>query len=870
VEPAPPGLELLVDRGGALSAAEVASPPWSERFATRAGPLSLGLGQPPVWVRLRLRNPSPEPRSFGVAWDFPLVERLELRVLQGGAEIARARGGLAVPPGERTIAFLGDRHAARVVVPPGATATVLLRAQTRGALFAGASAWAGEGPGPGRVPVLPLYGAGVAVVLLLSLLALAQFATWGDRSHLWYGLFVLSFGGYGATMTGLAPLWLWPGSPGFALMAQPLFSGATGLFGALFIRAYLGTASRPGLDRTLVAAAAANLGAGLVGLWHLGAGNVLTAAAAALTLGLGLYEGVASLRRRPARARWYLAGFGAFSVLGGLFALTVVGGLRPHPALLWGLWAGFALTGVALALALADRRVGESEERFRVAFDTSPDAIAINRPEDGVYLAINQGFTNISGWTPADVVGRSSLDLSIWANPADRARMVEEVRGGGTVRNLEFPFHHKDGRVGIGLMSARMIQLQGKPYVLSITREITDLRKAEAERARLQDELRQSQKMDAIGRLAGGVAHDFNNLLTAISANVGLGLAQAGPDDPVRPLLEDVGDAVQRATGLTRQLLAFSRRQPVTRRWISLSGLVEGMRKLLGRVLGEDVRLELALCQTPLVIVADRGLVEQVVMNLVVNARDAIGPGGRIAIETRAAHVREATPDRPAGHYAVLSVRDDGQGMDPETRRRIFEPFFTTKPGDRGTGIGLATVYGIVRQHGGAIEVRSEPGRGSTFEVYWPMAEGAGAEAAAAPAEAGAPMPRGSETLLLVEDEAKVREPTRALLERLGYRVLAAGSGAEALAAAAAHPGRIDLVVTDVVMPQMNGAELTARLRAARPGTRVLFMSGYDDRILARHGFDESSVELLPKPFTAEVLAARVRSMLDATPAGRA
>jgi CheY-like chemotaxis protein len=218
----------------------------------------------------------------------------------------------------------------------------------------------------------------------------------------------------------------------------------------------------------------------------------------------------------------------------------------------------------------------------------------------------------------------------------------------------------------------------------------------------------------------------------------------------------------------------------------------------------------------------------------------------------------------------VLSVRDDGQGMDPETRRRIFEPFFTTKPGDRGTGIGLATVYGIVRQHGGAIEVRSEPGRGSTFEVYWPMAEGAGAEAAAAPAEAGAPMPRGSETLLLVEDEAKVREPTRALLERLGYRVLAAGSGAEALAAAAAHPGRIDLVVTDVVMPQMNGAELTARLRAARPGTRVLFMSGYDDRILARHGFDESSVELLPKPFTAEVLAARVRSMLDATPAGRA
>jgi PAS domain S-box-containing protein len=859
------GAEVLVDRGGSLGADAVASPPWSGRFVPTGGPVSLGLGQPPAWVRFRLENASAAERSYSVAWDFPLVERLDLFLLQDGKVAGRWRGGLALPSAQRTIEFRGDGHVARVVLPPGAAAIALFRAETRGALFAGVSAWEGFGPRPGEPPALLLYGVGVGVVLVLAGLALAQFAGWRDEGYLWYAAFVLSYGGYGATVTGLAPLLLWPGRPDFALVAQPLFSGATGFFGALFIRSFLETRARsPRLDRILKVIAAANLAAGLAGFVSLEAANAATAAAAAATLGLGVYQGIATVRYQPVRAGWYLAGFGAFSVFGILFALTVLGALRPHAAFLWGLQAGFALTGVALALALAERRVGESEERFRVAFETSPDAIAINRIEDGVYVAINEGFTRICGWKQGDVVGRSSLELSIWANPEDRTRMVEELRAAGTVRNREFTFRFKDGRVGTGLMSARVIHLEGKPFILSITREISELKAAEAERARLRDELRQSQKMDAIGRLAGGVAHDFNNLLTAISANVGLGLAETAPGHPVRPLLEDVEDAVRRATVLTRQLLAFSRRQPVSRRWISLSGLVEGMRKLLGRVLGEDVRLELSLATTPLVIVADRGLVEQVVMNLVVNARDAIAPGGRIAVETRAAEIRESSPDRPAGRYAVLEVRDDGQGMDAETRGRIFEPFFTTKPGDRGTGIGLATVYGIVRQHGGAIEVRSEPGKGSAFEVYWPMAEGRGVDTPVPVAAAGAPLPTGSETLLLVEDEVKVREPTRALLERLGYRVLAAGSGAEALATAAAHPGPIDLVVTDVVMPAMNGAELSSRLRAARPATPVLFISGYDDRILARHGFDETTVELLPKPFTAEALASRVRALLDA------
>jgi PAS domain S-box-containing protein len=684
-----------------------------------------------------------------------------------------------------------------------------------------------------------------------------------DPSYLWYALFVLGCGGYAATVVGLPPLA--PAEAGLPAAAQPLLGGLAGLFGALFVRSVLETRLRsPVVDALLKVVAGASLAAGLLGFLRVEVARVAAPAAAAAALALGLWEGISAARTRWGRARWYLVGLGGVSLLVAAVGLVATGALRPGPLLLWGLEAGLALASVPLALALAERRVGESEERFRVAFETSPDAIAINRTEDGVYLAINQGFTRVSGWTPADVVGRSSLELNIWATPQDRARMVDELRRAGTVHNLEFPFRCKDGRIGTGLMSARLIQLQGQSCILSITREITELKVAEAERARLQEELRQAQKMEAIGRLAGGIAHDFNNLLTAMSANCGLGLADARPDDPVRPLLEEIQDAVKRATGLTRQLLAFSRRQPVTRRWISLSALVDGMRKLLGRVLGEDVTMEMNLTPIPLVIVADRALVEQVVMNLVVNARDASAAGGRIVVETRAAEIREGSPDRPAGSYAVLSVRDDGHGMDAETRRRIFEPFFTTKPRERGTGIGLATVYGIVRQHGGAIEVRSEKGRGSTFEVYWPMAEGDAEQAAPAAAAPQASLPKGKETLLLVEDEAKVREPTRVLLERLGYRVLSAANGAEALATAAAHPGPIDLVVTDVVMPTMNGAELASRLRSARPGTRVLFMSGYDDRILARHGFDDASVELLPKPFSGEALASRVRAVLDA------
>ncbi len=528
-----------------------------------------------------------------------------------------------------------------------------------------------------------------------------------------------------------------------------------------------------------------------------------------------------------------------------------------------------ALRDEAAVRQRAERALRESEERFRLAFKSSPDAIAVNRASDGLYVAANDGFMRITGYTEDEVIGRSSIDLGVWANPADRQCMVEAVLGEGAAE-LETHFRRKDGTLLVGAMLAKLIQLDELPHILTVTRDVTRERQAADERRRLVDDLRQAQKMEAIGRLAGGVAHDFNNLLTGITANVGLALLDGPASDPNRQLLEEIQQIAKRAAGVTRQLLTFSRRQPLARKRIVLNEILRDMERLLGRVIGEDVRLELTLAPDVPEIHADTGQIEQVLVNLVLNARDALLPGGGITLETRAAHVHDGGPEQQPGPYAVVTVRDEGHGMDAATRSRLFEPFFTTKPRGRGTGLGLSTVYGIVRNHGGFIVVESEPDRGSAFSVHLPAAQGAAPETRGAVVPPDPTAPGGGETVLLVEDEASVREGIRNLLVRLGYRVLVASDGAEALASAAAHGARIDLLVTDVVMPRMNGGELAARLRIERPETRVLFISGYDDAILEQHGFEGARVELLEKPFTLDALASRVRSILSAAHRGTA
>jgi signal transduction histidine kinase/ActR/RegA family two-component response regulator len=386
----------------------------------------------------------------------------------------------------------------------------------------------------------------------------------------------------------------------------------------------------------------------------------------------------------------------------------------------------------------------------------------------------------------------------------------------------------------------------------------------EDEHDRLEAQFIQAQKMEAVGRLAGGVAHDFNNILTAITSYSELGLLKLPPDSPLRNNFEQVLAGAERATGLTRQLLAFSRSQILAPRVIDANRVVADMGRMLRRLLGEDVELVTTAAPQPALICADRAQIEQVLINLAVNARDAMPRGGTLVLQASHAELDEGScrshPDVVPGAYVCIAVSDTGVGMTEEVQRRIFEPFFTTHEQRPGAGLGLAAVYGIVRQSGGHVWVYSELGVGTTFKIYFPALRDQGAP------DAGEQPPRapgGTETILVAEDDDAVRAVAVEALAGLGYRILKATGGAAALAVAAGHAGAIDLLLTDVVMPGMSGTELHGRLRALRPGLRALFVSGYTDEAIVHHGILEPGTDFLQKPFTPGTLALRVRQVLD-------
>ncbi|HXO86842.1 MAG TPA: ATP-binding protein, partial [Gemmatimonadales bacterium] len=387
-------------------------------------------------------------------------------------------------------------------------------------------------------------------------------------------------------------------------------------------------------------------------------------------------------------------------------------------------------------------------------------------------------------------------------------------------------------------------------------RDITNQRQLEAQ-------LAQSQKMEAIGRLAGGVSHDFNNLLTVILSYSDLVLEDLPADSPLRDDLTQIRKAAVGAGELTRQLLAFSRQQVLQPKVVDLNAAISGIEKLLVRVLREDIRLRCTLAEAAGAIRVDPGQLEQVIMNLAVNARDAMPDGGLLTIETANVDIDEAYVQAhriaQPGRYVMLAVTDTGTGMDTATQARIFEPFFTTKDVGKGTGLGLATVQGIVQQSGGFIWVYSEPGNGTVFKIYLPRVD----ESPSGAEETIELDARGTETILVVEDVAAVRAVTREMLERYGYQVLEAADGKAALDVAAAHAGPIHLLLTDVVMPEINGRELANRLSKARPGVNVLFMSGYTDDAVVRHGILQEGIAYLQKPFTPRSLAAKVRTSLN-------
>lgn len=629
-----------------------------------------------------------------------------------------------------------------------------------------------------------------------------------------------------------------------------------------------------------------------------------------------------------------------------------------------------------------------SEERFRVAFQTSPDAINMNRMRDGLYVAVNEGFTSLTGYSWDDVKGRTSLEINIWADISQRQRLVEGLRNSGMVTNLEASFRLKNGSVKTGLMSARVIQLENEPHILSVTRDIdkfkrtqlalqesnaryrqlfenmsdivyiydengylvsvnpaatnilkrneselvgkcikdlfagtfkeefqyrlerslrgpaegtvalvsgdgrtcwleyssaavksaddrtyvTDMARDVTERVEAEEKVKllhaqllQAQKMESVGRLAGGIAHDFNNMLQAIIGHTEMALMNMDQDDPLLRHLQQIQDSAQRSASIVRQLLAFARKQTANPKVLDLNDTVSAMLKMLRRLVGEDMDLAWMPGHKLWNVKIDPSQVDQILANLVVNAKDAISGEGKVTIETAnilldddycAAHTGFVP-----GQYVMLAVSDDGAGMTKEILEHLFEPFFTTKEPGKGTGLGLATIYGIVKQNNGFINVYSEPGKGTTFKIYLSRFDATPSETEE---EVEPPLLRGgAETVLIVEDDKSILDIGREILEGLGYTVLTAKAPGHAVRLAEEHGGDIHLLITDVVMPEMNGKELAERIISIRPTLKCLYMSGYTANVIAHHGLLDEDVFFINKPFLMRDLAAKVREVLD-------
>jgi PAS domain S-box-containing protein len=525
----------------------------------------------------------------------------------------------------------------------------------------------------------------------------------------------------------------------------------------------------------------------------------------------------------------------------------------------------------ALEASLAESKkaidaLKEGEERFRILFESAPECYYINNLK-GVFLDGNKAAEKLVGYRKEELIGKSFLKLGL-LSPADILRaaklLMKNMLGQGTGPDI-FTVNRKDGTQVRIELSSLPVKLRGKTVVLGIAHDVTERVRVQEEQQQLQARLIQAHKMEAVGQLAGGIAHDFNNILTAINCYGDSALAVAAEGDPVRPYLNHILSLADKAAHLTHSLLAFSRKQTIMPKPCGVNGIIENVRTLLSRILGEDIELNIVAAREDLTVMADSTQVERVLINLAANARDAMPGGGSLTIGTGTAAIDDEFIKRnnfgKAGAYALVSVHDTGSGMDGRTRERIFEPFFTTKEVGKGTGLGLSIVYGIVKQHNGFVTVDSEVGKGTLARIYLPVVEAAAAPLRLeAPAAAG----EGRETILLAEDDEGIRSLTRTLLERNGYTVIEACDGQDAIDCFLRDKHRISLIISDVIMPRRNGAEVFEEARKHRPDIKSLFISGYPADTLRSRGILNENINFVPKPFMPKDLVRKVREVLDA------
>ena len=514
---------------------------------------------------------------------------------------------------------------------------------------------------------------------------------------------------------------------------------------------------------------------------------------------------------------------------------------------------------------LAEAALRDSEGRYRLLFESNPFPLWVYDVETLSFLAVNTAVVHRYGYSEEEFMTMTIKDIrpseDVPALLENIAKVSAELNDAGVWRHQK-----KDGTIIDVEITSYPLNFAGRRAELVLANDITERKRAEDALHRSEDHLRQALKMEAVGKLAGGVAHDYNNLLTAITGHSEMCLKRLTPKNSLYRHIDEIKKAGDRAAALTRQLLAFSRKQILQPEVLDLNNIVVELNKMLQRLIGEDIDLLMGLSGDLGKVKADPNQLEQVIMNLVVNARDSMPKGGKLTIETDNVHLGDEAADLhvsvPAGDYVMLAVSDSGCGMDAQTQARIFEPFFTTKDVGKGTGLGLATVYGIVKQSEGSISVYSEVGRGTTFRVYLPSVEGEVAEVGSATENLESLM--GSETVLVVEDEEVVREMATEILRESGYHVLEAKHANEALILAAQYDGQIHLMLTDVVMPQMSGRELADQLAQLRPDMKVLYMSGYTDDAIVHHGVLEKGTAFIGKPFSIEAITRKMREVLDA------